>query len=474
MYRMWIVLFVASSFVSSSAYGLDPIPGEEKFAAAAGSDSSSLAAGLMFGEIDDAFYLQLNPRFDFSAGKFGLGFQVPLNLRVHPWGGKGEAKYGAKLIRSEDWDEPSDFLKLVRYVRYGQKRDFIYVRLGELAADLGHGTIVSRYMNNTDINTFRLGVQFDLNTDYGGFETMVSDVVSMTGSNQDSQLVGFRGYIKPVGFFMDDSPLNIFSVGVSFVTDGNAPDTLKQGAAGGNEIDPETKDVIVEKTKGVQVIGFDMDVDLLHNDVVELVPYTDFNVISGAGWGWHLGILSVFKLPVGLDLRLPIRLEYRRFKSNYIPQYFGSFYEIERYINTPAGTTVPKGNYVRGLNDGDGLNGFYGDLAFDFVGLVQVGGILEAYEGYGSHATLFLSVPALEVVEFKAYYERTGIEDAGDLFKLDDRSLLIAQGQYQLMPYVYLVARFNRKWILRHDGEDKGTYKSTDSWNTGLEFSFNL
>ena len=38
----------------------------------------------------------------------------------------------------------------------------------EIAADLGHGTIMGRYMNNVDINTYRLGSQFDVYTEYGG------------------------------------------------------------------------------------------------------------------------------------------------------------------------------------------------------------------------------------------------------------------------------------------------------------------
>ena len=55
---------------------------------------------------------------------------------MHPWDEAGEAKYGKQLVRTEDWDEIGDYLpKMLRYVQYGEKRDFIYARLGELASE---------------------------------------------------------------------------------------------------------------------------------------------------------------------------------------------------------------------------------------------------------------------------------------------------------------------------------------------------
>ena len=159
-------------FTASSAYALEDIPGKAEFSGLLGKEQSEMAAGLMFKNIDGALYLQVNPRFDFRTGPIGFGIQVPLNLRVHPWDEAGEAKYGKQLVRTEDWDEIGDYLKMLRYIQYGEKRDFIYARLGELSGKLGHGTIVRGYSNTIDINTHRVGFAFDLNTDLGGFESM--------------------------------------------------------------------------------------------------------------------------------------------------------------------------------------------------------------------------------------------------------------------------------------------------------------
>ena len=57
-----------------------------------------------------------------------------------------------------------------------------------------------------------------------------------------------------------------------------------------------------------------------------------------------------------------------------------------------------------------------------------------------------------------------GIEDAGDAFKLDDRSLLIAQAEYEIYPSLYFVGRFTRRWVLETEGSDAGIYVSNDDW----------
>ena len=97
--------FVVATFlvVSGTSYAMEPIPGEDRFAQSTGGDSSSFMAGATFGQIGDDVYMQISPRFEFSAGKWGFGLQVPLNLLV--W----EYQDDSTVIRQEDWDEPSDF-----------------------------------------------------------------------------------------------------------------------------------------------------------------------------------------------------------------------------------------------------------------------------------------------------------------------------------------------------------------------------
>ena len=460
--------------VASTAQAqLGPIPGEERFAALADAQegtSGSVGAGLMFGQLEEDYFVLVSPRFDLNVGPVGLGLQVPLNLRVIDNDPPNDDDIGG-LLREEDWDEPSDFLKIIRYVRYGYKHTgLMYARVGEIAADLGHGTIMGRYLNNVDINTFRLGSQFDVYTEYGGVETVVSDYGSVFGGSPESRLIGIRAYVKPYAFFGDpESVFNMFAIGFTMASDLNAPRALS------GDLDNDGNFVVAREASQT-VYGFDLEAKVLDTELVQITPYTDTNFISNAGWGWHLGTAFHFRLPFIIDLALPARLEYRRFSSDYIPTYFSSFYEIERYSFVPAGdAALPKAAYVKSLGGGDGINGIYGDAAFSFAGVLQIGALYEDYSdgaGVGGNFAAFLSVPALEVVQFKAFYTRTDVDDLGDLFALDEDSLLVAEGRVALFAYTYLVGRFTRRWVPNPGAPP--AFTSEDDWRVGLELSFDF
>ncbi len=459
--------------------GLGPMPGEERFAGMLPQTKPTLGADVGFAQMDGDYFLQLTLKTELNLGQVGLGLQAPLNLRVIDRDPKAHGDYYG-LIRREDWDTPSEWLRVVRYARLGHKRDPVYLRVGELAADLGHGTIVNRYLNNVDTDTFRVGSTFDVNTSYGGAETLISDLGTIYDSkNPRSRIYGLRAYFKPYSLVDADSFLNIFSVGATVVTDWNAPISYQMASPGqdasGQPLPPQpvVKDgaYVVADTSPMTVYGFDVEAEVLNNALVDLVPYSDLNFINNAGWGWHAGALATLKMPIAIALTIPIRLEYRRFSSNYVPEYFDTFYEVQRFNSALTGQPISKEQWTRELPSGKGYNGVYGDLAFDFAGIVQVGAVYEAREGADASLQAFAAVPALETLQFKAFYARTGIKGTNDVFKFDDRSMLVAQGRYELFSYVYLVGRFTRRWVLDSVSSE---YQSKDDWNVGLEFSLEI
>ena len=452
--RPLVALVALLTAVPASA--LEPIPGEERFEAlkeADGEGGGSGGASLGVNLIDGKTYLAVTPMFEFTMGPFGLGIRVPLNIAV-PDGG----------LRSEDYDEPFDYLRIVRYARYGTKGAPVYVRVGELAASVGHGTIVSRYMNNLDLNSFHLGLQADVNTQWGGVETLFSDVGRLVGGGR-SGVNGARVYVKPYSFIDPESPLNIFNTGFSVFTDSDAPTLLVPGQV---EEGGEPKD---DTVKAATVVGIDADVELVRLPIIDVTPYTDLNFLGHGGWGFHLGTLATLKLPIGLTI--PARVEYRRFRSDYIPSYFGSRYELDRWSFgcSASPSPVPKSQCVNQLSDDGGLNGYYADLAFDILSLVQVGAVVEGYEGHDATFDAFLNVPALQILQFKAFYSRVGVKDTGDLFAFDDRSQAIVQARYQLMAYLYLVGRLKRQWVFN---STKGDFDPEDTTYAGLELSFDF
>jgi len=482
-----LVLAVALVLAPALALAdLGPMPGEERFKGLVPDDKQHVGMDAGFGRIEEDYFVQLTLKTELNLGPVGLGLQVPLNLRVWDKAPKATGDYYG-LIRHEDWQRPSDYIKVIRYLRLGHKRDEFYLRVGELAATLGHGTIMNRYLNNVDVNAFRAGSEFDINTDYGGFETVISDFGTIYDTkNPDSRIFALRTYVRPVALADPSSLANIFALGFSVVTDTNAPLAIAQSDAVvdefGNQTAPsrpivEDGRLKVATAKAATVYGFDVEAEVLHSAILDIVPYSDLNFIQGAGSGWHLGVLVTAKMPIGFDLTIPVRLEYRRLKANYLPAYFSTFYEIERYAeidraNNASTQPDPKATYVRGLS-GPGLNGYYGDLAFDFAGIFQVGAVYEDYvttdPKIGPNIQAFLAVPALETIQFKAFYARTNIQGTNDILKFDERSMAVAQARYEVYTYVYLVGRMSRRWVLATAGPAVGTYKATDDWKFGLE-----
>ena len=93
-------------------------------------------------------------------------------------------------------------------------------------------------------------------------------------------------------------------------------------------------------------------------------------------------------------------------------------------------------------------------------------------EGYDPNLAVFLSIPALEIVQFKAYYERRGLKGFSDAFVIDEKSYAVAEGRYELFPHLYLVAQAEQRWA---DADKDGTYEAADpEYSVGLEAAFSL
>jgi len=458
-----LLVFVWST--AAFAQRLAPIPGEERFPALkSDKTSNAVMIPLAFRTIGEDSFITIAPRMELGFGDFGLGLQVPLAIRVIDKDPKATNDYLGR-IRREDWDEVQDYFKIIRYARYGNKRGPVYVRVGELAASIGHGTIMRGYMNNLDFDTFRVGAQVDVNTDYWGVETILGDIgnIADTGS-VDSRIVGARAYVKPLAFaYEPDSPLNILAVGLSMITDINAPRLVGLPDADGNPTVPD---------KGAAtVIGFDIEVQALDNNIVKLVPYLDTNFITKAGWGLHLGVMSELYTPIA-GLSFLARAEYRRFRD-YVPSYFGELYEIERFNYLGAdnlgltGFDQPKFGQLDVSSTG-GINGYYLDAATNFFGFAQLGMNFEDYSTGAPNAAAFLLVPALETIQFKAYYSKSSLQDFNDFFKLDNRSFAVAQARVQMSTFTFLTARATRRWRL---DPITNTFVGTNSWDAGVEFA---
>ena len=134
----------------------------------------SMSGGLGSITIDGKIYNQVSLRPEIPMGKLGIGLDIYLNIdskgNIHTgdWQFK-DFKSGARTI-----------IDKIRYIRWGQPNDPLYVRFGNLHdVQLGMGILVLGYTNALQYPSVRkLGLNFK--GDFGalGMEAIISDFKS--------------------------------------------------------------------------------------------------------------------------------------------------------------------------------------------------------------------------------------------------------------------------------------------------------
>lgn len=459
-------------------------------AAASPANNGALTGELGFGGLGEDYFLTLSVGFNFDRDDYGFGVQVPLRLRIWDRDPKNDADYGG-VLRREDWDQPSDYLRILRYVYIGQadKRGPYYVRVGELSAlSVGHGTIMHRYFNGIDANKWRTGVNVAVNVDAYHGEVMLGDLL-------DPYLVGMRFSMRPFDAVNPEKEtrnpwLSRLVVGHSLFLDGKAPIAYARDA-GGQIVRTDQGTPEVSRERALLVLGLvDVAYEVLDTELLRITPYMDINKITQVhhGWGWHLGILYNLKLPLGFDdFVADARTEFRFVSSDYVGPYFNPVYEIERYQHLDPASEVaqPKLLYLCGGDPscdvavGGPRAGWYFEARAGLPQWFFVGAEYLDYAGPRADGQfrVSLEVPALEFVQLSAYYFRVNVEGPGDLFAIDDKSAIVAQAKVPL----YWVFTLNLRWwrVWRSCGnagtvcEDAGEgYQSVDDWSVGVGASF--
>ena len=118
--------------------------------------------------------------------------------------------------------------------------------------------------------------------------------------------------------------------GYTHAQDGNAPLMLQYDTTGKVIVDEKTKNPKIDSSNNLKIEGYDIEYYAFTSDTVSLLPYCDQNRIYQVknSRGTHCG----FKVELGKSyFNLTLKSEYRRFSASYIPSYFDSFYESERY-----------------------------------------------------------------------------------------------------------------------------------------------
>jgi hypothetical protein len=429
-----------------------------------GFQKAAIQTGLGWTQYEEDHFLALNLGTVLDFGPLKLGLHVPLAIRVIDNGEEDAAR-----IRSEDWDEVSEWFRVIRFIEYGDRYTGpFYIRYGELvAASLGHGTIVDAYYNNVDTDHYQGGIQtrFDVGG-YGG-EILIDNLVS-------PEIFGLRGFIRPLRD--EDNEVEMsdkLGFGVSFVVDRLAPYQIQTRSDDPNATLIALDDSGVPKadTEFTGILGVDAELPLVHTESVQVVPYADINYHLSHGMGFHIGLRNIW-VPTEA-LKMSFRAEYQLLGPGYLPSYISPLYEVERFLYPhERGTT--KLAWLDAPDVDETAHGWVLDLGASIFDAIQIRG---RYQGSGRFSDdsvwVQASLPYLGSIQASATYLKTDASGLSDVFDLDG-AMLIAQARYKLMGPLALQAMFIREWHVVDDADKGEMYETINNWQAGVvaEFSY--
>jgi hypothetical protein len=408
-------------------------------------------AGLMWIDGEPHYRISLRPEVSFM--NFGVGLDLNLDFDK-------EGK-----LRKENFNEFSDYLSIIRYVRYGMKNEPVYIKLGALDYHtIGHGTIMNRYNNSPSFDTRKIGLAADIDFGQFGFE-------SIYGTFGEGGIFGLRGYVRPLQFNPStDLPiLRNIEIGATYAVDFNQ----YAGVLNGNYNASSGEFDITEDNGSLSIIGVDIGFPIIKSSLATLTLYADYNKIINFGSGTATGIK--FDLE-GLGLvSLMAKLERRFNGEKYIPSYFNSFYELDRFRYF-AGTDTFSSKVQQLSVLTDPQNGWFGELGvrvlnlFDIVGSYQrldkdsKSGILHLYSEIAPEDAPFVA---------RAGYDKVRIEDEKDIFTLDDRSYLYTELGYKPMPYLLISIVYHWTFApVRDSGDNVISYETQKRIEPRISFIF--
>lgn len=377
-----------------------------------GSNSNLLYGGIGLTAIDsDAgsqTYFNVHLRPEFAFGKLGIGLNINLLFNTDT----GE-------IRGEDWDEPLDYLRQIRYIRWGRKFDPLYIKVGTLdAVRIGHGSIVNFYSNAASWDNRKLGMAFDIDFGTAGFETMTSNFAR-------SELFTVRAYVRPLKFAM---PIPIVK-------------NLSLGATYARDFDPDAREA---SDDGVSVYGFDAELPVLKSSKLALYFYYDWAQIYGFssvesksrtfGNGHFAGVAADLGGLLNTDFHA--KFERRWLGKEFMPSYFDAFYEIQRYQEGG----LRKTDMLLGITEETrGWFGeFWGKILDERIRVLGMYSYLDDVEESGMLHFELDAPDLVPVLAMHATYDKTAIETLKDVFTLDYRSLARVGVGYRINPFLIM------------------------------------
>ncbi len=246
-------------------------------------------------------------------------------------------------------------------------------------------------------------------------------------------------------FFNQDNFVNRFAIGYTTAFDTKAPTQLAFDTTGRLRLDTNNNP-LVEQSEKLTIQGMDAEYKLISTKYIEITPYYDLNTIKtlNNAKGTHSGAMFRFG---GKDIYAKIKPEYRNMDANYIPMYFDSFYELERFqSNVNSKIPETKLEAARLLDPtGPRLKGTFTSIVLSFYRM----SIEANYENYSgpNNSRIFvgLYIPIGTLLMFSGYYTKKNFNENKEAFILDNNAVGALEAALNL-GFISLRVQDIRRW----------------------------
>ncbi len=447
-----LVIFVAGLLPAA-------VPPGPAFAADSGDDWNKSYVEIQVSGVAGGIHDAWSAGFEFILAGGGHGFHSTFVAPV---------RWDASGIRARDWDEISDYGRLVGFIGYRDRTGDIDVGLTALRGyTLGAGNLVSMLFSTVDQDHWRTGLSARLHWPVAGADLFIDSFL-------DPSLLGARAYFRPLWFVDKSGNLGRMELGASFATDIFAPSTFGSGTLERpGDVLPDRFGLVAADPDPVTGWSIDLRWPVAVKCIAELTPWAAWSRIGPADAA-HAGLDMSFNVAKGWKLSVSGQYDYM--EAGFAVGYFDNLYMADRYD--------------------------FGALRDGFPGAVSKQAVLEsiAFDRHGGSAGVGIFWDPWLSLWFRADIDRNGLFSrlrSGITVTVPDRLMLtgtvVARGfgnnndspsadrvsgsvaaDVTVWKFIGVFLSYSRDMYVPVSGPDIGRYMTGDTALAGLRFTFGL
>lgn len=356
---------------------------------------------------------------------------APLRLRL-----RDNNPQDNELIRTQDWDQSADLLRILRTLRYGDSTTPVSLALGATGPQsIGHGTLVFNYFNLISPDLYQLGLVARVDQPWGGLQIMADDLL-------DPSLTVARASLYPA---------SSLALGATFMADWRAPTRLAEQPDGSLVVAPGQQPQIADTSRAIWW-GADLTWWTTINPLIWSL-YADLNWHTQIGQGAHFGSqLATDFGPLQWRLRAELTLSW----GGYIPRYVGPLYELDRLQSVGFGSPIPLPRARLATTiDQRARPGVFADTELRIKPLSTALTLAASQQGKDAATSTLFATLHTRPTQDLWLASTLAHQGSWDLLS-SGRALWLNEARYNLTSWLYAHGRYNRLWRLHPEGRFEG------------------